>query len=348
MASASLSGFSMTGWNATSFRPQLPLPPVTYPNCFGKGLTLRYFMQSKILALAFLILGISFVAAFACAFLPFWMTMDFNILDSTFGAEGLRQLTKDMGIFFFTKDQYANVLFLEKSTNRVAVPWTFKIAQVTEIISLCALFCSFGGSGILAFKKYGSLTGSLFLAALSTLAALGQVAMIVLSFITVGLSQNAVCERNVMGCRYKENLIWRNLPINDQRYRISQHTTPLCQPNWALYIAAIGAALSVVGCILMWIESAKVCKTVNGIRYRQLREKRDVHENERSPTDFIISPQPRGRPPPMRNAPPSYGYNPEPNYQRGPPMYRGPGSAPSVSEMSSQSGSAFVSREIDL
>ncbi|KAK7489176.1 hypothetical protein BaRGS_00019554 [Batillaria attramentaria] len=135
MASASLAGFSMTGWNANSFRPQLPLPPVTYPPCFGKGLTFRYFMQSKIMALAFLILGIAFLVAFICAFLPFWFIMKFNIRDSTFGTEGLRQLTKDMGVFFFTDDQYVSMLFLEKMTNRVVVPCKFFfVTSTTKVL----------------------------------------------------------------------------------------------------------------------------------------------------------------------------------------------------------------------
>jgi hypothetical protein len=44
----------------------------------------------------------------------------------------------------------------------------FKVAQVFEIISILCVGASFVGAGILAFRKYGSVTGSLFLMALGT------------------------------------------------------------------------------------------------------------------------------------------------------------------------------------
>ena len=112
----------MTGWNRESFRPQLPLPPVTYPPYFGKGLTFNHFMKSRILALAVLILGIAMFVCFVCMFLPFWFTLKFNVADSTFGSEGLRQLQADTGIIFYTDDDYVSLLFLEKMTNRMVVP----------------------------------------------------------------------------------------------------------------------------------------------------------------------------------------------------------------------------------
>lgn len=139
MASASLSGFSMTGWNVNSFRPQLTLPPVTYPPCCGKGLTCSYFMQSKIMVLAFLILGISFFVCFICAFLPYWFILDFSIADSTFGSEGLRQLTADLGILFYTDDDYISLVFLEKMTNRQVVPGKFN-DRTCSIASLLKWF----------------------------------------------------------------------------------------------------------------------------------------------------------------------------------------------------------------
>ena len=136
MASASLSGFSMTGWNLNSFRPQLPLPPVVYPPCCEKGLNFRYFMQSKVLALAFLILGISFLVCFVCAFLPYWFLLKFNIFDSTFGSEGLRQLTTDMGILFYTDDDYVSLVFLEKMSNRQVVPGKISVVRSAESIAI--------------------------------------------------------------------------------------------------------------------------------------------------------------------------------------------------------------------
>ncbi|KAK7489177.1 hypothetical protein BaRGS_00019555, partial [Batillaria attramentaria] len=225
----------------------------------------------------------------------------------------------------------------------------FKIAQVSEMLSLCLVFCSFGGAGILAFRKYSSVTGAMFLAALSTLGAVGQILMVVFSFITLILSGTDPCEPNMRNCQYTDNLVWRNLPFDDQRYRINQHTTPMLAANWGLYIAIIGAALSVGGCVLLWIEGLMVCRTVDKIRYRQLREKRDVHENERPPTDFIYSPPARsGRGvtysgQPINNPPmPQGGYRAPPQ-----PMYRPP---PSMSGESTQSGSTggYVSRQVDL
>ena len=46
----------------------------------------------------------------------------------------------------------------------------FKLAQVMEALSVAAVFSSFAGATILAFRKYSSVTGALFLAGLSTLA----------------------------------------------------------------------------------------------------------------------------------------------------------------------------------
>ena len=79
-------------------------------------------MQSKLLALACLILLIAFMVTFICAFLPYWFIFKFNKFDSTFGSEGLRQLNADAGIFFYTDDDYVSLLFLEKISNRQVVP----------------------------------------------------------------------------------------------------------------------------------------------------------------------------------------------------------------------------------
>lgn len=115
--------------------------------------------------------------------------------------------------------------------------------------------------------------------------------------------------------------------------------------NWAFYIAIIGAILSVIGCIILWVEALTLCKTVGGIRYKQLRETRDVHENEKDPTDFIFSPSARTTS--RTHRPPQYSYAAE--VLKAPPMprYTGP---PSISGVSShsQGSSAFISREVDL
>ncbi|KAL8607769.1 hypothetical protein ACOMHN_039442 [Nucella lapillus] len=338
MASASLSGFSMTGWNAQSFRPQLPLPPVVYPPCCGKGVTFSYFIHSKILALAFLILAIASVVTFVCAFLPFWFLMHFNKLDSTFGSEAVRTVTKDLGIYFYTDDDYISLLFLEKLSNRAVVPPLYKTAQVWEALSVAAVVCTCAGAGILAFRKYASVTGVLFLAAFGTLAGVGQLLMVVFTVMSLVASDNDVCEVADAGCSYGDNQVWRNLPFKVPFRRISQHSTPKMEANWAFYVACIGAALSVAGCVLLWLEGMMVCRSVGDIRYQQLRQKRDLYENEHDPTEFIYSP-------PSRAQPPMYGMQPEVSYAPPRQTYRPP---PSVSGASTQSGSAYMSREVDL
>lgn len=110
--------------------------------------------------------------------------------------------------------------------------------------------------------------------------------------------------------------------------------------NWGLYIAIIGAVLAVAGCVLLWIEGLMVCKTVGKIRYQQLRQKRDLYEHERDPNDFIYSPSARS------GAPPVVGYPGGPILHGAPRQtYRPP---PSVSGSSMHSGSAYISREVDL
>ena len=99
------------------------------------------------------------------------------------------------------------------------------------------------------------------------------------------------------------------------------------EANWGLYIAIIGAVLAVVGCVLLWIEGLMICRTVGTIRYQQLRQKRDMHENDRHPNDYIYSP------PAGLRAPPRQTYRPP----------------PSMSGSSVQSGGVvFSPREIDL
>lgn len=324
MASASLAGFSMTGWTRDSFRPQLPLPPITYPPYCGKGCTCSYFFRAKLTALAFLILGLAFFIEFICMFLPFWFLLKFNIFDSTFGSEGKRQLTADTGLIFYTSDDYLSLLHLEKMSNRMVVPYMFKVAQVAEIISIVCVAGSYVGAGMLACRKYASITGVLFLAALATFGSLGQILMIIFSFLNLAYSGNPICDGWVdEGCKYTLNQPWRNLPFQEQHRRLVQHTTPLMEPNWALYIAIIGMGLAVCGCILLWLEGLSLCRTVGKIRYTQLRTSRDLFEKERHPDEFIVSvPHPRG---PARGV----------SYQGGPPVtrqtYRPP---PSESEVS--------------
>ena len=122
------------------------------------------------------------------------------------------------------------------------------------------------------------------------------------------------------------------------------------EANWALYIACIGAVLAIAGCVLLWLEGMMICRTVGNIRYQQLRQKRDIYENERDPTDFIYSPPARSRPG-MYGGPVGVTYGPA-GGSYAPPRttYRPP---PSVSGVSTeQSESAYtpreVSREIDL
>ena len=43
------------------------------------------------------------------------------------------------------------------------------MAQIAEVLSVGAVVLSFTGAGILAFRKYSSVTGALFLAALGTI-----------------------------------------------------------------------------------------------------------------------------------------------------------------------------------
>lgn len=334
----------MAGYSGASFRPQLPIAPVVYPPYCGRGCTARYFMQSKILAVAAIFLGLAFVIAFACAFLPFWFILKFNILDSTFGTEGTRKIVANAGIFFYDEKEYVSLILLEKSTNRVVIPPVTKVAQVMEMISLCGVFCTFAGATILAFRKYSSVTGVMFLAALAVISALGQILMVIFSILTIVLSNNAVCESGDNACTYRDNLVWRNLPFFQDYVRFNQHTTPQIEANWSFYIAIIGAALSVASAVLLWIEGLKVCNTIGDIRYRQLREKRNVLDDEKEPTDFIFSP-------PARAVTTSYSVKPayasaaRPTFQKAPQaIYRPP---PSVSGASSQSES-YGPREINL
>ena len=122
MASASLAGFSMTGWTANSFRPQLPLPPIVYPRYFGKGFNFNYFLQSKFMALSFLFFGISFIIEFICMLLPFWFILHFTVAESTFGSKSLQQLSADVGIFNYYNGDYNSLLFLERVSNIQTVP----------------------------------------------------------------------------------------------------------------------------------------------------------------------------------------------------------------------------------
>ncbi|XP_025089527.1 uncharacterized protein LOC112561329 [Pomacea canaliculata] len=133
----------------------------------------------------------------------------------------------------------------------------------------------------------------MFLAALAVISALGQILMVIFSILTIVLSNNAVCESGDNACTYRDNLVWRNLPFFQDYVRFNQHTTPQIEANWSFYIAIIGAALSVASAVLLWIEGLKVCNTIGDIRYRQLREKRNVLDDEKEPTDFIFSPPAR-------------------------------------------------------
>ncbi|XP_059154931.1 uncharacterized protein LOC131940299 [Physella acuta] len=346
-----------------------PPPRIDYPSfCEAcSSLTCRFVLDSKLLAISVLLLGISLLVIIGMLITPFWFQLVLDPTDGTFGSEPVkRQLTIDSGLFYLRESQFDNTLFLNKfSTNREVIPKVLQSAQVCSVIGGCVLMgCLFAGI-LLMVRRFASATALIVLAGAVSMGALCEVFVVLFSGILIGMS---TCNPyDDPACKYENNQVWRMMPIYDQFYRIEPHVTPFVKPNWAFYIAIIGAAICVVSSILLWIEAIRTNRNLEHIRYQQLRLIRDPFEHDIDPTEgrkYVYGPPTQHGPntygmqpvlhasqysapsrhdeyiPPasLRSAPTVSYQPPTPDYSRkhGPP-----------SSTSSVSG-AYVSREIDL
>ncbi|XP_005107090.1 uncharacterized protein LOC101845193 [Aplysia californica] len=351
-------------------------PPrrINYPPLFSSlnNLTFRYIFDSKILALSALLLLVSFIVITLMAIMPFWFELVLSQQDGTFGQMQEKPgITINTGIFFMREDHFDNLIFLNKFSNEDVVPKTLAFAQVCSIIGNCIITCCLVATLILVFRRFGSATGTIMLAGAATVGALFQILAVV--FCGVLLLQSN-CEPSDQtdengvrtassDCDYTENQVWRMIPMYTQLYRVEPHLTPYVKPNWAFYIAALGALLCVASAVMLWLEAITTGKSLKGIRYQQMRQVRDPHENDIAPTGgrkFVYAA-------PQNYGPGSYGMQPvmaaSGPYQTR-PMYAPPhppaigfggppqtiGFHPGMSRRpESESGSSgVVTREIDL
>lgn len=348
-----------------------PPPKIDYPSyCAACSyLTCRFVLDSKILAVSVLLLIVSLLVIIGMIIAPFWFQLVLSPNDGTFGSEPVkRELTIDCGLFFMRESIMDNTLFLNKfSTNREVVPKVLQSAQVCSVLGTCVLMgCCFGGI-LLMVRRFASATALIILAGATSMAALCEVFVVIFAGILLGMSTCNPYEST--GCKYEKNQVWRMIPIYDQFYRIEPHITPFVKPNWAFYIAIIGAAIAVVAAIILWIEAIRTNRNLEHIRYQQLRLTRDPYEHDVDPLmgkKYVYVPPTQhglntyGMQPVLHSG--HMGYSNEPSrvdsyippaslrsapavsYQPSTPEYKRKGPPSSTSSASG----AVISREIDL
>ncbi|KAH9488969.1 hypothetical protein Btru_061748 [Bulinus truncatus] len=285
-----------------------PPPKIDWPSyCSAcSQITCRFVLDSKILALAVLLLGVSILVIIGMIIAPFWFQLVLDPIDGTFGSEAVkRELTIDMGLFYMRDTKMDNTLFMNKfTTSREVIPKVLQSAQVCSLIGGCVLVGCFLGGVILMVRRFASATALIILAGATSMAALCEVFVVLFAGILLGMSTCNPYESS--GCKYEKNQVWRMIPIYDQFYRIQPHITPFVKPNWAFYIAIVGAAISVVSAIMFWIEAIKTNRNLEHIRYQQLRLTRDPYEHDIDPLSgkkYVYSP-------PTLKAPNTYGMQP--------------------------------------
>ncbi|RUS75915.1 hypothetical protein EGW08_016328 [Elysia chlorotica] len=344
-----------------------PPPKIHYPGLFDscRGLTLRYVLDSKLLALAMLILGLATFVLLAMCLLPFWFQLVLNPTQGTFGSEPVKlEVTINTGLFYMRTEHMDNTLFLDQYNSADSVPHVLQAAQTFFVLGFCILILCFGASVILLLRRFSSVTALIMLAGATTLSAVCQILVIIFC---AALIVESSCDPYNTGdsCKYSDNLEWNLIPIYSQFRRMESHLTPLVKADWAFYIAILGALVNIGAAVIVWIEFIMTSRNLRQIRYQQLKEFRDPYENEADPHgNQKFRYQPPSRPGPnmygmqpvimsdhqyegMVIQPPPGAYNVQPSFAPRPPSpgfgrRHGP-----PSSTSSVSGPP-VAREIDL
>lgn len=243
------------------------------------NITFKYVFDSKILALSTLLLLVSWVVTLLMTFLPFWFELVLNPKDGTFGSMQQRQRTViNTGIFFMREDHFDNLASLNKYSNVDVVPKVLAFAQTCSVLSMTILSGCVVGACILMCRRFGSGSGTIFLAAGATVAAIFEILALVFCLILV-LHSSCEPESN-SNCAYEDNLVWQMIPMYTQMYRVEPHLTPYVKASWAFFIAIIGAILLIVAAIMLWIEALSTNGDISDIRYQQLRQTQDPHEGD--------------------------------------------------------------------
>ncbi|KAK0066058.1 hypothetical protein Bpfe_004179 [Biomphalaria pfeifferi] len=269
--------------NPYTYKPQQP--KIDWPPfCHGcSQVSCRFVLDSKVLALAVLLLGVSILVIIGMIIAPFWFQLVLDKTDGTFGSEPTKlELTIDTGLFYMRDSKMDNTLFMNKfTTSREVIPRVLQSAQVCSVIGTCVLVGCFLAGVILMIREFASATALIVLAGATSMAALCEVFVVIFAGILLGMSTCNPYEST--DCKYEKNQVWRMVPIYDQFYRIEPHITPFVKPNWAFYIAIVGAAISVGNAIMFWIEAIKTNRNLEHIRYQQLRLTRDPFEHDVDP-----------------------------------------------------------------
>ncbi|GFO12082.1 hypothetical protein PoB_003858700 [Plakobranchus ocellatus] len=262
-----------------------PPPRIDYPelfHCFRK-LTCRYVLDSKFLALAVLILGVTTFLIMVVCLNPFWFELSLDPIQGTFGTEPVkRHVTISTGLFYMREDHFDNTVFLDKYSNTDTVPSVIQAAQAFFIAGTCVLVGCLGAGVILMFRRFSSVTALIVLAGATTLSAACQIFVILLC---AALILESSCDPYDSGnsCNYNDNLEWNLIPIYSQVYRVEPHLTPYVKPDWAFYIAILGAIVNCAAAVMVWLETYMTSKNLRDIRYQQLKEHRDPYEKESDP-----------------------------------------------------------------
>ncbi|GFS08172.1 hypothetical protein ElyMa_001267200 [Elysia marginata] len=281
-----------------------PPPRIDYPDLFYgfRNLTCRYILDSKILALAVLILGLATVVISAMCFLPFWFKLVLDPVQGTFGTEPVkRELTISTGLFYMRLDHFDNTMAMDTYTNTDTVPPVLQAAQAFFVLGSCILVGCFGASIILVLRRFASVTALMVLAGATTVSAVCQICVIIFC---AALVLESSCDPYDTGdsCNYNDNLDWNLIPLYSQFYRVEPHLTPYVKADWAFYIAIIGALVNIGAAVMVWIEAFMTSNNLRQIRYQQLKEFRDPYEKE-SDQKFRYQP-------PSRPGPNMYGMQP--------------------------------------
>ncbi|XP_041360582.1 uncharacterized protein LOC121376865 [Gigantopelta aegis] len=224
------------------------------------------FTQSAVLAIACLIMALATIVNVGCSLLPWWFILKFDFQDGTFGTEPAMQQSIDTGIFYMYKPDkpgldsrlpvlMTSLMAMETATNKFAVPRMFKVGQVFYSIALFGTMACTVAAFLLAGRRLGSLTGSMALAAFSFACGICNVLGVVLLLL---------CSLDLDGSNE-----WNLMPLDLPYRHFVLNAHPALELNWAFYIACIGAMLSVVGAVLIAVQTLQLCRSIEEIRQKQ-------------------------------------------------------------------------------
>ncbi|KAH3710263.1 uncharacterized protein LOC127857161 isoform X2 [Dreissena polymorpha] len=197
--------------------------------------------------------GSSTLLCVLAMFLPYWFTFTLKISRDVGIGKEERSATVNVGLFFIDNGKFmmSMVSHMDKANNMQAIPGIWKMSMLFFGLGTSGIFVCTIAALIYFCRKYNSATGEMCLAAFMIPTAVCQVLGLIFAFLTKSLTES-----------------WEQYNIHS--FYMQTTDAPEFNYNFGVYVAAVGAAIGVVGLVVAWLQACQLCHHVENVRYQML------------------------------------------------------------------------------